>query len=207
MADRHTPQHVDDPANGVEFTRRRSGRRRSVLALGTLLGLGLLATTAAFSDSAEVTANFTAGTLDITVNDDDGAPTPYVLSFSGADAMVPGQTVHTPLTVANVGTVDADLSMSAEVEPDGSSPNATDSLRMVIAHTAGAVCDASVIAADTAPYSGDAPVSDASFDGVPLSGGQSIDLCIAVTLPGEVTGTGGGSSDVQLSFLAVQAGL
>lgn len=184
---------------------RRRGRIRAVLALGIVLGVGALSTTAAFSDTATVSAAFTAGTLDITVDGDEGNPTPYVLSFTGADAMAPGDTVYSPLNVANVGTVDAELSMTVAVTPDGSTPNATDDLTLVVAHTTGTACSSVVVAADTSPYSPAGPIADAELSSVALAGGADVDLCLAVTLPSSVTGTGGGASDVELRFVADQA--
>lgn len=194
-----------DALSVTALTRSRRGRIRAVLALGTVLSLGTLATMAAFSDEATVTATLTAGTLDITVDGEEGQPVPYALAISGSGAMVPGDTLHVPLEIANVGTVDADLAMSVEVEGDGSSPNATDDLRLVIAHTTGDDCDATVVTADASPYSADGPLAAAAFSGVELDGGDAIDLCLAITLPSSVTGTGGGSSDVELTFLAEQA--
>src|SRR5690606_38875257 len=112
-----------------------------------------------------------------------------------------------PLEVANVGTVDAELSMSVAVTPDGTTDNATNDLRLTIAHTVGTACDAAVVAADPTPYVASGPVGDAAMAEVDLGGGDSIQLCLAVELPASVTGTGGGSSDVELAFLAEQASI
>jgi predicted ribosomally synthesized peptide with SipW-like signal peptide len=179
---------------------------RAVLALGSVAGIGLLGTSAAFSDEATVTATFTAGTLDVTVDGEEGRPTPYAVSFTGADSMAPGDTVYAPLEVANVGTVDAELSMSVDVTPDGTTPNATDDLEMVVAHTTGTACDATVVADDATPHSPAGPLAAAAMADVALPGGDAVELCLAVTLPGSVTGTGGGAADVDLEFLAEQAG-
>ncbi|HLU43051.1 MAG TPA: TasA family protein [Microthrixaceae bacterium] len=195
---------VRRPRSGA--TRRRGRRVRAVLALGSVVGLGVVATSAAFSDRATVTAQLTAGTLDITVDGAQGNPVPYPLTFPGAEAIAPGQTVYAPLEVANVGTVDADLSMSTTVTPDGTPQNATDDLEMTVVHTAGSSCDAAVVAADPAPYVAPGPVADATFEDVPLAGGGALDLCFAVTLPASVTGTGGGGAEVVLELLAEQAG-
>ena len=205
----NTPHHDHLPAapSGEIELRRRPGRIRALLAAGTVLGAGVIATSAAFSDSAEVTASFTAGTLDLTVDGEEGNPTPYLLTFTGADALVPGRTVHSPLRVANVGTVDAELSMTVAATPDGSTTNVTDELRLVVAHTTGTACDAGVVAADAAPLVADGPLPAASFAEVELDGGAHRDLCLAVTLPASVTGIGGGATEVELSFVADQAAL
>jgi len=201
------PHHLPGDGSDAIELRRRPGRIRALLAAGSVLGAGVIATSAAFSDSAEVTASFTAGTLDITVDGEEGNPTPYALTFTGADAMAPGETVHSPLRVTNVGTVDAELSLAVTATPDGTGPNATDDLRLVVARTAGAVCDAAVIAADAAPLVADGALGAATFTGVELDGGAHQDLCLAITLPASVTGTGGGATDVELAFTADQAGL
>lgn len=188
-----------------EVTRRRTGRLRGVLALGTVVGIGAVGTLAAFSDSATVSAGFTAGTLDIQVDGEEGNPTPYAVVFTGADAMAPGDTVYAPLRVSNVGTIDADLSLGTDVSLTPETPNATEDLSVTVAHTTGTDCDAAVIDADASPYVEDAAIDSATFSSVPLAGGADLDLCIAVTLPGSVTGTGGGASDLELEFLAEQA--
>ncbi len=203
-------QHIDGTegtsAPVLEVTRRRRGRARAVLALGTLVGAGLVATTAAFSDQATVTAELTAGALDITVDGEEGHPVPYALTFSGADAIAPGQTVYAPLEVANVGTVDAELSMEVTATPDGSVSNATDDLELTVVHTTGTTCSPAVVTADPTPYVANGPLGSAAFADVPLAGGDALDLCLAVSLPASVTGTGGGGTDVELTFLAEQAG-
>lgn len=188
----------------VWVAERPRGRVRALLAVGCMLGLGAVGTSAAFSDTATVTAGFTAGTLDITVDGEEGNPTPYVMTFAGADAMAPGDTVHAALRVTNVGDVDAVLSMTVDVTADGTPQNATDDLQMAIAHTTGTSCDATVVAADAAPYSPAGPIGAAGIAATSLAGGTDLDLCFAVTLPSSVTGTGGGASDIVLAFLAEQ---
>lgn len=195
-----------DLSASIEVTHRRPGRVRALLALGTVLGIAVVGTTAAFSDSAAVAAEFTAGTLDITVDGQQGNPTPYVVSFVGADAMAPGDTVFAPLRVANVGSVDADLSLDVEATPDGTVPNVTTQLQLTIVHTTGTACNAGVVTADADPYIATGAIDGATFTGVDLDGGDGVDLCLAVELPASVTGTGGGASDVLLTFVADQAG-
>jgi predicted ribosomally synthesized peptide with SipW-like signal peptide len=197
--------HTQIASPACEVTRRRRGRWRSLLALGTVLGVGALGTSAAFSDSAAVTASFTAGTLDITVDGNHGHPVPYTLDFPGGDVIAPGETVHAALEVANIGNVDALLSLAVAATLDGSPSNATSDLRVVVAHATGNSCDATVVAADPTPYSPDGPLGSAGFSGVALDGGDHVDLCFAVTLPLSVTGTGGGSTTLDLAFTAEQA--
>jgi predicted ribosomally synthesized peptide with SipW-like signal peptide len=188
----------------IEVSRRRTGRMRSALALGTLVGVGVVGTFAAFSDTATVSTGFTAGTLDITVDDEEGNPTPYDVVFTGAEAMAPGDVVYSALKLTNVGSIDSELSMSTAVVLDPLVGNVTESLTLTIAHTTGTVCDATVVDDDVAPYLEDEPLVSATVSSVPLAGGDDLSVCLAVTLPGTVTGIGGGGSDVELEFLAEQ---
>ncbi len=176
-----------------------------LLALGGVVGLGAVLTSAAFSDSAEVTAAFTAGTLDITVDGDEGNPVPYDLVVAGADSIAPGEVVYSPLEIANVGDVDATLSMAASATRDPLGPDTPDALRLTVVPTTGTACDAGVVTAATTPYATDVALDAATFADVELAGGASTDLCIAVSLPSSVVGTGGGTAEVTFAFLAEQA--
>ncbi len=174
-------------------------------AVGGVVGLGAVLTSAAFSDSAEVTAGFTAGTLDITVDGEQGNPVPYELEFVGADRIAPGDVVYAPLEVANVGDVDADLSMSTTSTRDPLGPDTPDALLMTVVPTTGTACDAGVVAAATTPYASDVALGAAAFSDVALAGGDATDLCIAVSLPSSVVGTGGGTASVTFDLLAEQS--
>ncbi len=180
-------------------------RARVVCAVGGVVGLGAVLTSAAFSDSAEVTAGFTAGTLDITVDGEQGNPVPYDLVFAGADRIAPGDVVYAPLEIANVGDVDADLSMSTTSTRDPLGPDTPDALRMTVVPTTGTACDAGVVAAAATPYATDVALGSAVVTDVPLAGGAATDLCIAVSLPSSVVGTGGGTAAVTFELLAEQS--
>ncbi len=174
-------------------------------AIVGVAGLGAVMTSAAFSDSAEVTAGFTAGTLDITVDGEQGNPVAYELVFAGADRIAPGDVVYAPLEVANVGDVDALLSMSTSSTRDPLGPDTPDELRMTVVPTTGDDCDADVVADAATPYATDVALGSAGFADVELDGGASTDLCIAVSLPSTVVGTGGGTAEVTFELLAEQA--
>ncbi len=182
-------------------------RLRILLGVGGVLALGGILTSAAFSDSAEVTAGFTVGTLDITVDGEQGNPVPYELVVAGADRIAPGETVYSPLEVANIGDVDADLSLATSLELDPLGPDTPEELLMSVVPTTGTACDAGVVAGAVAPYAIDEPIGSVAFADVPLAGGDAVDLCIAVGLPDSVVGTGGGSATVTFDFVAEQAGV
>lgn len=199
------PEHRPRRRREEPWRRTWPDRARVALAVGGVLGLGAVLTSAAFSDSAEVNAGFTAGTLDITVDGDEGNPVPYDLVFAGADRITPGDVVYAPLEVANVGNVDAELSMSVTSTRDPLGPATPDSLRMTVVPTTGTACDADVVADAVSPYATDVPLGSAAFAGVALDGGDATDLCVAVSLPSSVVGTGGGTASVTFEFLAEQA--
>lgn len=187
--------------------RRLVDAAKLAIGVGGLLGVGVLLTGAAFSDSAEVTAGFTAGTLDITVDGEQGNPVPYELTFVGGDRIVPGQTVYSPLEVANVGDVDSLLTMASSATRDPLGPDTPDALLLSIVGTTGTTCDAATVAGATTTYVTDEPLGAGSFGPTPLVGGGALELCIAVELPDTVIGTGGGSAEVTFEFIAEQDGI
>lgn len=93
-------------------TRRRfasSVRVRALLSLGVALGIGSVGTFASWTDDVTVTGTtFTAGTLDLQVNNVDSFAT-TTLSMT---AMVPGTTSAEVLTVKNNGTVPAKYTLT-----------------------------------------------------------------------------------------------
>ena len=92
--------------------RSRSARLRAVLTLGVFalpLGMGTLAF---WTDSVSVTgANFTGGTLDLSVSGGD----PYASTTLAMATAVPGSTSAEVLTVQNVGNVPLKFSLTGGV--------------------------------------------------------------------------------------------
>jgi predicted ribosomally synthesized peptide with SipW-like signal peptide len=79
-----------------------SGRIRALLCLGLLGGLGATTSLAYWTDDVEISgATFTAGTLDLEVDNADPFTGATVLSMS---EMVPGDTSAQVVTVENAGT-------------------------------------------------------------------------------------------------------
>lgn len=93
-------------------TRRRfvsSVRVRALLSLGVALGIGSVGTFASWTDDVTVTGTtFTAGTLDLQVNNVDS----YATTTLSMTAMVPGSTSAEVLTVKNNGTVPAKYTLT-----------------------------------------------------------------------------------------------
>lgn len=102
------PDHRGTPRR----TRRRrlsSVRVRALLSLGVALGIGAVGTFAYWTDDVTVTGTtFTAGTLDLQVNNLDSYAT-TTLSMTG---MVPGSTSAEVLTVKNNGTAPAKYTLT-----------------------------------------------------------------------------------------------
>lgn len=84
-------------------------RVRALLSLGVALGIGSVGTFASWTDDATITGtSFTAGTLDLQVNNADS----YATTTLGMTAMVPGNTSAEILTVKNNGTVPAKYTLT-----------------------------------------------------------------------------------------------
>jgi predicted ribosomally synthesized peptide with SipW-like signal peptide len=86
-----------------------SVRVRALLSLGVALGIGSVGTFASWTDDVTVTGTtFTAGTLDLQVNNADT----YTTTSLSMSAMVPGSTSAEILTVKNNGTVPAKYTLT-----------------------------------------------------------------------------------------------
>lgn len=87
----------------------RTDRIRAVLALGVALGLGAVGTFAYWTDDVVISGStFTAGTLDLQVNNADS----YATTTLSMSAMVPGNSSAEVLTVKNNGTASLKYTMT-----------------------------------------------------------------------------------------------
>lgn len=87
----------------------RTGRIRAVLSLGVALGLGAVGTFAYWTDDVVISGStFTAGTLDLQVNNVDA----YATTTLSMSAMVPGNSSAEVLTVKNNGTAPLKYTMT-----------------------------------------------------------------------------------------------
>lgn len=91
---------------------RSSGLLKALVGVGALATAGVLAfggqgTFAYWTDTATVTGTgFTSGTLDLTVDQQQGTPTAYAKSELTMSAMVPGESAAAAMTLRNVGNAD-----------------------------------------------------------------------------------------------------
>ena len=94
---------------GARRGTRRTGRIRAVLGLGVALGLGTVGTFAYWTDDVVISGStFTAGTLDLQVNNADA----HATTTLGMTAMVPGRTSAEVLTIKNNGTAPLKYTMT-----------------------------------------------------------------------------------------------
>lgn len=93
----------------------RSVRLRAILALGMVLGLGTVGTLAAWSATTTTTSGtFVTGTVDITVNNAQGKPDPFVLTMP-TGTLLPGGSTAVLVTVRNVGSLAIDYTTTSAI--------------------------------------------------------------------------------------------
>ncbi len=111
--------------------RSGSGRIRAVLCLALLGGLGVTTSQAYWTDDVQISGTtFTAGTLDLEINDADPFSTATVLSMSN---MVPGNTSAQVLTVENAGTAPLKYTLAGGLTGTGAAAyNTSGALRLTI---------------------------------------------------------------------------
>ncbi|NED93885.1 hypothetical protein G1H11_00980 [Phytoactinopolyspora alkaliphila] len=188
------------------------GRVRSFLALGAVLGIGTAVTLAQFTDSGDVVAEFSTGSVDIAFDgDNEGNPEPYVFTSLSLDNAGPGDTVVAPLEVNNNGSLDFDYAMDTEVGPLGDGDQAeADALAAALELTivgvgSAAACDEAAFDAPGDPVFGPAalPGGEIAEPGRFLAEGDSEVLCFRVDV-GEAAPQGAGATAV-FGFLATQS--
>lgn len=176
----------------VRSRRRAVGRRRAssaaptrrgtVLAAAAALMIGLVlggsqGTFAFWTDTDSVSAGtFTTGTLDLTVDGQQGAPTAYAETELALTKMVPGETVAATLTIRNAG--DADFTWVPTITESGTLAPFLD-----VTLTRGAMAGAvdTTYPRQQGCSAGTSMLSGAVAPNLPVS--SSITLCALVTLP------------------------
>jgi predicted ribosomally synthesized peptide with SipW-like signal peptide len=107
-----------------------SVRLRALLSLGVALGLGAVGTFAFWTDDVVISGStFTAGTLDLQVNDSNA----YATTTLGMSAMVPGNSSAQLLTIKNNGTAPLKYTMTGGLTgTDAALYNSTATLTLTI---------------------------------------------------------------------------
>jgi predicted ribosomally synthesized peptide with SipW-like signal peptide len=173
-----------------------STRTRAILTIGCVLGLGTVGTLAYWTDSAAITGGtFTAGHLDLQVNDSNTPPPVTSLAMSN---MAPGESVAATFTVQNKGTVDFTYTLGATASgtlaphlrfatyTGGTATNGTSGGLRV------GSCSGAVQTTNQTLSGGSTPVIPTAQTLVNTSGTQVV--CVVATLDAATPNTVGGST-------------
>ncbi len=192
------------PTGGRHRRPTPRARVRPVVAVGGALLAGLLlggshGTYAFWNDSADVAgASFTSGTLDLTVDGQQGRPATYTKSSLTMAKMVPGESVAAVLTIRNAG--DAPFTWRPTVTTGGD----------LAPHLSVTLFRGGTVSGQSTTY----PRQQTCTGGTPVSGGNPVSprlvpggtpqtLCVQVTMPdskgNEVQGLSGFDLDIRLT--------
>jgi predicted ribosomally synthesized peptide with SipW-like signal peptide len=192
----------------------RSARIRAGLALGAVVGIGTVATLAAWSDTVTATGSFSTGTLDLKLNDQD---TTTALTSLAMTAAKPGDSTYALLTVRNGGTVNFGYNWTTSSTNTGSGTPALNSVLTVGVASIGTAaypdtgtvptCNATTYAAGTS-VQGDAALSSnpAPATSRTLNTGRLEYLCVKAALPSSAAaGVQGQSSTMTMTVTATNS--
>lgn len=196
---------VDVASHRAQRPRRRRGSvvlATVALLAGLLLG-GTQGSYAFWSDSDDVVAGtFTTGTLDLTVDGQQGAPTAYAETELSLAKMVPGESVAATLTIRNAG--DAPFTWVPTITETGFLAPHLD-VTMTLGTTAGPV-DTVYPRTQTSDAGGTPLASGATLPSLPV--GAERTLCVVVSLPSTagngVQGRPAGDYTLSLRLAATQ---
>lgn len=153
-------------------------RWRTIALLGAIVAATAGSTAAAFTDSASVTAQVAAGTINIQVNGAEGNPTPIVVTLPLAQ-FKPGDVTSTVVQIKNVGSLPAKVTTTVA----GTGPSAL-----------GAQLDATLTATTTgAAASGKA--NGVTLGAQTVAPGQTLPVEVRLSLPASTDNTWQGKSD------------
>ncbi len=189
----------------------RGTKIKALLAGGLVLGVGAAVTLAAWTDDAYVEATFGTSEFNIQVTTDEEtgwveaatADDAATLDFGVelADALEPGVTVFTPLSLRTDETsVAADVTLGGATDGGGDGELFAALEYSAVELADGAVCDDAGVAGGTTLVPAGSPLTTGATDSFPL-GAEAADpaeLCFAVTLPE-------GSDDPDLQGLTTAA--
>ncbi|WP_286135308.1 SipW-dependent-type signal peptide-containing protein [Arthrobacter sp. UCD-GKA] len=190
---------------GSRFT-----RLRAVLAGGLVLGLGVTATLAAWTDKEHASGEFKAGTFSIigSTNGTDysdhpsapGAPLAFTLT---ANSMVPGATVY---ALYSVKTKSESVGGSIQLTGHSGNENGLGAyLEYGVAKIAGTTCNAGAFAEGTAVVGLKSKLTSgaATKATLPAAGTSPVNYCFAVSLPPNAPNEAQGTAlDGQWTFQA-----
>lgn len=181
-----------------ETARRLSVRARALLAGGLVLGVGATATLAAWNDSEHLGGTVTAGHFTLEGSTDGSsyststADSPHAVSFSAADALVPGARSYAFFSVRTAaGSAGGELQVQGD---DGNVGALPDALTYAVRTVSGTTCDADAFAGGGDVVGRGTPVTAAAetTQAVETDGASAVNYCLELTLaadaPNEVQG-------------------
>lgn len=182
----------------------RSGKIRAVLALGAVIGLGTVATLAAWSDTGAATGSFSTGSLDLKLNNADG--TVALTSLSMANA-TPGTIIYANLPVTNAGTVNFTYAFStASTNSADATPLNANLNWSLVSNGTSATCNATTYGTGTVVSPVTTLAATAAVSGRALAAGATENLCFKVELPTTApAGVQGRTTVATVSFVATQS--
>lgn len=196
----------------------RSRRGRALLAGGAVLGLGAVATLAAWTDDVWVLSTFTTSPFNVEAQvnpDDEDWEELDTVDDSGAlafhvepTAMLPSDSVYAPLNLriergTSGGTVSLPSPPSTETPLGGSDQNFFEALEVTLFEVEPALCsEAGTENADPIDDFDEEPLSQAAGSDLVMlpqpvegSAGEAVGICFKVTLPaGAGPGVAGGNT-------------
>jgi hypothetical protein len=159
----------------------------TALALATATGVGV--TGARFSDGVEVVAEVGSGSLDVTVNGEQGNPTAVRLTMPPeASLLAPGKKVTTTMLVQNAGTLPAKVNINIAGKGAG---------------FLGAQLDATLTVSAVSTYT--AKANGLSLEPFPIAAGATVPVTLDLVLPADTDNTWMAKSDeLTVTYTAVQ---
>ena len=178
-----------------------SARTRAALSLGVVLAVGATGTFAYWTDSAAVAGtNFTAGTLNISLNAGDTSYTTTTLPMA---TMVPGSSSAEVIPVKNVGNVPMKYSLAGGLTGTGATSLAPDlTLRILLnGTTSGTTCAGGSVIYNSALTASTATEIIPVASKRSLAVGVTDSLCFEVTFSAAAaTGQQGKTSSASFTF-------
>lgn len=185
---------------------QRSRKIKVVLALGTLSSAVWASTYATFTDSADATSTFTAGSVDIVVGGDTSDS--YAFTSLQSSNLKPGDVVYAPLSVDNTGSLGFTYAMtSSSTNADTKALKDTLKLGAKLVANAGA-CDSGGVgyAASATTVMAEGAISGAAISSRALAAGAGEVLCFKVELPSTAgDALQGATTTTTMTFAATQA--
>lgn len=175
-----------------------SVRLRAILASGLVFGLGTVGTLAAWSTSSTTTSGqFLTGSVDITVNGTEGAPTPATITLPAGN-ILPGRSTAALVNVRNAGNIAFTYTPTAVTSTGGLGTSLTTTVR------AGTGVAASSVTTGLTCTGGTTPVLTTSR---PLAVGATESLCVQFDLSINAANTlQGVNNTVTFTFAATGVG-